>query len=61
MAVKLHDWFNLVVIGMLNIMNTYYLLTGERWAAGWRADGSLQTKWCRACVLGSGLQGRAAR
>lgn len=27
--VKLHDWFNLVVIALLNALNISYLITGE--------------------------------
>ncbi len=27
--VKLHDWFNLFVIGLLNIENVFYLATGQ--------------------------------
>lgn len=33
--VKLHDWFNLVVIALLNVLNISYLATGEGFAVFW--------------------------
>lgn len=33
--VKLHDWFNLVVIALLNVLNLSYLATGEGFTVFW--------------------------
>lgn len=33
--VKLHDWFNLVVIAVLNAMNVWFLATGEGFTMFW--------------------------
>lgn len=35
--VKLHDWFNLVVIAMLNVLNFAYIATGEGFSVFWTA------------------------
>lgn len=36
-SVKLHDWYNLVTLGVLNVINLYFHFTGEGYHALWQA------------------------